>query len=68
MAATLFPISMEGIFLFSSNGTSVSLEVIVFICSKFLELGESEGEKKAGKSSFIFPPSFLSDDSEDNIA
>lgn len=67
MAAIFFPISREGILLFSSNGISVPLEVIVFICSKYLELGESEGEKKSGKSSF-FSPNFLCDDSEDNIA
>lgn len=62
----LFPISREGIILFSINGISVLLEVIGFICSKYLELRESEGEKKSQEKALF--PSFLSDDSEDNIA
>lgn len=66
MAAIFFPISREGIPLFFSNGISVLLEVIVFICSKYLELGESEGGKKRQEKALF--PNFLSDDSEDNIA
>lgn len=50
MAAIFCPISREGNILFSSNGISVSLEVIAFICSKYLEHGESEGEKSQEKA------------------
>lgn len=49
----LFPISREGIILFSINGISVLLEVIGFICSKYLEIGENEGKKKVKKKPFF---------------